>query len=219
MAKLETIKIPYDSPEWQKFRRCGIGGSDAAAAIGRSPYKSNVELWEEKTGARTAPDISDNPRVQYGKKAEEHLTALFALDYPEYEVIDTKDIIYKRGFCFASLDGELKERTTGRRGFLEDKTAEINSARAAEKWNGLCIPEQYYIQILHYFLVTGFDFCVLKARLIDSDYYGEKEIREIHRHYEREKVFEDVLYLYREEKNFWDCVVAKKRPNAILPII
>lgn len=218
-TKLETLSIPYDTHEWLEFRRCGLGGSDASAAIGRSPYKSNVELWEEKTGRRTAPDISDKPRVKYGKEAEEHLTALFALDYPEYEVIDTKNTIYKRGFCFASLDGELVERATGRRGFLEDKTAEINSIQAAEKWRGNSIPETYYIQVLHYFLTTGFSFCKLKARLIDSDRYGEKEIREIHRHYEREEVFDDIKYLYQEEKKFWEYVKANKRPPAILPII
>lgn len=155
MALLETVKIPYDTPEWLAFRASGIGGSDAAAAIGRSSYKTNVQLWEEKIGTRTAPDISDNPRVKYGKESEEHLTALFALDYPQYEVIDTKDIIYKRGFLFASLDAELRERGTGRRGFLEDKTAEIKSRAAAEKWQDDKIPELYYIQILHYYPRRG----------------------------------------------------------------
>jgi putative phage-type endonuclease len=217
VAKLEVIRIPYDTPEWQKFRLCGLGGSDAAAAIGHSAYKTNIELWEEKTGARTAPDISANPRVKYGKQAEEHLTALFQLDYPQYEVIDTKDIIYKRDFLFASLDGELKEIDTGRRGFLEDKTAELNSRAAADKWAGNSIPDTYYIQILHYFLVTGFDFCKVKARLIDNDRYGEKEIREVHRHFEREELHDDLVYLYNEEKKFWGFVQAKKRPPALLP--
>lgn len=219
MALLETVKIPYDTPEWLAFRASGIGGSDAAAAIGRSSYKTNVQLWEEKIGTRTAPDISDNPRVKYGKESEEHLTALFALDYPQYEVIDTKDIIYKRGFLFASLDAELRERGTGRRGFLEDKTAEIKSRAAAEKWQDDKIPELYYIQILHYFLTTGFDFCKLKARLIDTDRVGEVSITETHRHYERAELMGDIKYLYAQEVRFWRYVVDRKRPPAILPSI
>ena len=36
--------------EWLQARRRGIGGSDAAAVLGLSPWKSNVRLWEEKTG-------------------------------------------------------------------------------------------------------------------------------------------------------------------------
>lgn len=81
MAELEVISIPYDTPEWLSFRASGIGGSDAAAAIGRSTFKSNIQLWEEKLGLRVIPDISENPRVKYGKQSEDYLTALFALDY------------------------------------------------------------------------------------------------------------------------------------------
>ena len=32
-----------------------------------NPYKSNVELWEEKTGRRVAEDISAKECVEYGK--------------------------------------------------------------------------------------------------------------------------------------------------------
>ncbi|MGN0683439.1 MAG: lambda-exonuclease family protein [Oscillospiraceae bacterium] len=219
MALLETVKIPYDTPEWHAFRASGLGGSDAAAALGKSPYKTNVQLWEEKVGRRSAPDISGKNYVQYGKKSEEHLTALFALDYPQYEVIDTKDIIYKRGFLFASLDAELRERATGRRGFLEDKKAEIHSRAAAEKWQNDKIPELYYIQLLHYFLTTGFDFCKLKARLIDTDKFGEVSITETHRHYERAELMGDIKYLYAQECRFWRYVETKRRPPAILPSI
>lgn len=219
MAKLETIKIQYESEEWLKFRLCGLGGSDAASAIGRSPYKTNIELWEEKVGLRKSKDISNERRVKYGQDAEGSMTMLFALDYPEYEVICTKDIMYKRDFLFASLDAELRELTTNRRGFLEDKTCEINSFAMAKKWEGNSIPDHYYIQILHYFLVTGFDFCKVKARLIDTDQYREKEIREIHRHYEREDVLDDLKYLFSKERKFWEYVQARKRPPAILPAL
>lgn len=35
---------------WLEVRKGGIGSSDAAAAVGLSPYKSQLELWMEKTG-------------------------------------------------------------------------------------------------------------------------------------------------------------------------
>lgn len=44
--------------EWLEERKKGIGGSDVACILGMSPYKSNVELWEEKVGIREAEDIS-----------------------------------------------------------------------------------------------------------------------------------------------------------------
>jgi len=219
MIKLEKLSLAYRAPEWKEFRKSGIGGSDAAAAIGLSSFKTNVALWEEKTGRAEDKDISDNPRVQYGNKAEEHLTALFALDYPEYEVIDTKDTVYKRGFMFASLDAELKEKATGRRGFLEDKTAEINSLAAMEKWADGHIPGNYYIQILHYFIVTGFEFCIVKARLIDTAQDGEKLITEKHIRYERKDLLAEMRYLYQEEAKFWRYVQEGKRPPCKLPQI
>lgn len=219
MIECERLIIAYDSLQWHEYRKSGIGGSDAAAAIGRSPYKSNMQLWEEKTGRAADKDLGDNPRVAYGKQAEEGLTALFALDYPQYKLINTKDTVYRRGFMFASLDAELQERATGRRGFLEDKTAEINSRAALEKWDGGHVPDGYYIQLLHYFIVTGFDFCKLKVRLIDTDRFGEKLITEKHIHYERKELYEDMRYLFQQEKKFWQYVRDGRRPPRILPQI
>ena len=36
--------------DWLTVRRRGIGSSDAAAAVGLSPHKSQLQLWMEKTG-------------------------------------------------------------------------------------------------------------------------------------------------------------------------
>lgn len=58
-----------DETEWLKGRMNGIGGSDASAIVGMNPYKSNIELFEEKTGRREAlrglweTSRSTNPRV------------------------------------------------------------------------------------------------------------------------------------------------------------
>ena len=39
--------------DWLAVRKKGIGSSDAAAAVGLNPYKSQLELWMEKTGRDT----------------------------------------------------------------------------------------------------------------------------------------------------------------------
>ena len=36
--------------EWLQLRRNGIGGSDASVIMGKNPYRSILQLWEEKTG-------------------------------------------------------------------------------------------------------------------------------------------------------------------------
>ena len=195
---LEKIRLKHGSPEWLAFRRTGIGGSDAAAILGLSPFKSNIEVWEEKVGLREPEDISDKPQVQYGTRAEDMLVKLFALDYPQYKVRQDKQTVYRRGFMFASLDGELTEIETKARGFIEIKTTEIHSAAALQKWDGH-IPEYYYAQVL-----------------------GRNEHTEfITRHYPflRRALMEDMKFLYTREKEFWGYVERKQRPPLLLPPI
>lgn len=121
---------------WLKGRTNGIGGSDASAVVGMNPYKSNIDLFEEKIGRVRAKDISDKPCVIYGKKAEEYIRELFKLDYPEYKVEHHEFRILRskeHPFMQASLDGELTD-SEGRRGVLEIKTTNILQSMQYEKW-------------------------------------------------------------------------------------
>ena len=155
-----------DHAAWLKARGYGIGGSDASAILGMNPYKSNIELFEEKTGRLLPEDISDKPYVKYGTQAEPLIRLLFILDYPEYQVIYHENrILRSKTFPFmqASLDGELID-SEGRKGILEVKTTNILQSMQREKWKDR-IPDNYYIQVLHYLLVTGWDFVVLRAHL------------------------------------------------------
>ena len=113
--------------EWLKARKA-IGGSDAAALVGLNPYKTNIDLWREKTGRQKAPDISKEPFVKFGHDAEPHLRDLFALDFPQYEVSYVENNMFlndKYPFAHASLDGWLVDKETGRKGILEIKTTNI----------------------------------------------------------------------------------------------
>lgn len=161
MAKERML---FSSKEEWLNHRTRIGGSDAAAIIGMNPYRTNQELWEIKIGLKQAKDISEKPYVKYGTEAEQHLRELFALDFPEYKVEYFGDNMWlndKFPFAAASLDGELTDKQ-GRRGILEIKTAEIMRAGQKDLWNNR-IPDNYYIQLLHYLMVTGFEFAVLKG--------------------------------------------------------
>ena len=211
------ITLEHNSPEWLAFRQHGIGGSDASAVLGVNPWKSNEELWEEKVGERAPKVITGNHAVQYGKDAEELLTALFALDFPEFQVNLVKSTVFSAdGFMFASLDGELTERESGRKGILEVKTADIFSSMSKERWANK-IPQNYYIQILHYLIVTGYDFAVLKAQL-KSEQNGILYLQT--RHYlvdaADEAVQTDMEYLYNAEKEFWESVQKKEKPVLII---
>ena len=214
--ELEKIRLRHGSPEWKDFRKTGIGGSDAAAILGLSPFKTNIEVWEEKTGLREPEDISDRPQVRYGTAAEDMLVKLFALDYPQYKVRQDKRTVYRRGFMFASLDGELTETETKTRGFIEIKTTEIHSAAALQKWDGH-IPEYYYAQVLHYFVTTGWAFAWLKVQIKQTGRNEQTELLTRHFPFLRRAVQNDMKYLYLKEKEFWGYVEWKERPPLILP--
>lgn len=214
----EMIILP-DHEAWLKARAGRIGGSDASAIVGMNPYKSNVELWLEKTGQMVPEDISDKLYVKYGTEAEQHLRELFKLDFPEYEVFYEENNMFlndKFPFAHASLDGWLVDQE-GRKGIWECKTTNILQSMQKEKWNQR-IPDNYYIQVLHYLLVTEFDFAVLKAQL-KSEFNGEIYIQTKHYKIERSEVEADLEFLESSEKRFWKQVQERKKPGLILPEI
>ena len=212
-------KIFSNGEEWLKSRSGQIGGSDASACVGMNPYKSNVELWEEKTGCRIPEDISGKDYVVYGTRAEYYLREMFALDFPEYQVTYQENNMFLNDaypWMHASLDGELVDQD-GRHGILEIKTTNILQSMQREKWHDR-IPDNYYCQVLHYLAVTEYDFAVLKAQL-KSEWGGELRITTKHYFIERKDVEEDIRYLVEAEKQFWDCVTTGRKPDLILPAI
>ena len=204
---------------WHKQRAKGIGGSDCAAILGKNPYMTNVELWEIKTGRKKQQDISDKDCVKFGVAAEQHLRELFKLDYPEFEVIYepyNNNANPQYDFIRGSFDGRLIEKSTNKKGILEIKTTNILQSMQKEKWNDQ-IPDNYFCQLLHYFLVDPTaEFAILKARL---RYQYENEVKATIRHYffDRNDYKEDLNFLLTEEIKFWDSVVNDRRPDLILP--
>ena len=207
--------------EWLEERKKGIGGSDAATILGLNPYKTNMQLWEEKTGRRQAEDISEKEYVKYGTNAEDLLRELFKLDYPKYEVKHDEYTIIKHPkypFLFASLDGTLIDKETGEMGILEIKTTNILQSMQKEKWKEK-IPDNYYCQVLHYLNVTGYSFVILKAQL-KYEYDGEIKLdtikKETQGHYiifnfkiENEKIDKIEEYLTNNEMVLKYIVVKK----------
>lgn len=217
----KIIKI-NNSETWLKERSKGIGGSDAASVLGLNPYKSNVDLWREKTGRKIPEDISDRDYVIYGKKAEEYLRALFKLDYPQYEINYAPfDLHVNNNYEFirGSLDGELTEIETNIKGIWECKTTEIKQASDWDKWNNK-IPMNYFCQVLHYFAIdTDYKFCKLKAQIKHKDQNNETILTTKHYHILRENYKNDIEYLINKEIEFWHYVEVDKEPPLILPQI
>lgn len=219
------MKICNSHEDWLHARSGRIGGSDAAAILGCNPWMTNVELWKYKTGKAKQKDISDKEVVKYGNNAEPLLRRLFALDFPQYEVLYEENNIFfndKIPWAHASLDGWLVDKETGRKGILEIKTSTISGATSSLKWkdrNGNdVVPQNYYIQVLHYLMVTSFDFVILKAQL-KYDFNGDVMLNTRHYKIEREDVLEDIEYLIKAEKEFSEYIKNVIKPPLVLPTI
>lgn len=211
-----NVKQLESREEWLEVRKKSLGGSDAASVLGLSPWKSNVKLWLEKKGKLEIEDISDKSYVKFGIEAEKPIRDLFTLDHDEFEVQYFENNIWindKFPFAHASLDGWITEIETGTKGILEIKTVNIyNNNDLAWKDR---IPDYYYAQILHYMMITEFDFAILKARIkYSEDYIAVKTYR-----IDRLNVLEDIKLLAEREKDFYKSLQGDVVPNLILPNI
>lgn len=207
--------------EWLEARKKGITGTDASAILGLNPYMTNQECFDLKMGYKQPEDISKKDCVVYGQKSETPLRELFKLDFPQYQVKYKKydlRINKEHQFLIGSIDGELIDKTTGQHGILEIKTTEILKSMQYEKWNDK-VPDNYFCQVLHYLLVTGFDFAILKAQFKSL---WNKDLRISVKHYEfrRSNLLNDLNLLKEKEVYFWnENILKNKRPALILPEI
>lgn len=176
-------------------RRIGIGGSDAPAALGLSPWVSQYALWLEKTGRISSP-VPDSLRLRAGSFNEAFVRSEY-MRKTGIEVLPGADSAEHQvhGFMRANTDGTLPD---GR--VWEAKTVESEAFR---RWNGK-VPLYYQIQCAHYCAVLDAPGAVLCA-LIG---FSELRIWELPRNdaFIEKKLIPD-------EARFWDCVVNKTPPK------
>ena len=140
--------------DWLDVRRTGIGGSDAAAAVGLSPYKSQLELWLEKAGRGAElpkPDPSDTTEPVYWGTLLEPIVAAAYTQQTGHRVRKVNAVLQHPAhpFMLANLDREI----VGVPGvqILECKTAGEFGARHWQ--DGL--PDYVTLQVQHQLAVTG----------------------------------------------------------------
>lgn len=144
-----VLVLPGDAPrdQWLAARRHGIGGSDALAVLGLSPYSSRYSVWAEKSGL--LKDDRDNEAMAWGRKLEpiiaEEFEARTGIRTTTCGLMRHTD----RPWQIASVD-----RLTDDGGVLEIKTT---SAYRAGDWSDDQIADAAEAQLQHYLAVTGLD--------------------------------------------------------------
>ncbi|CAJ3296371.1 putative phage-related protein [Burkholderia pseudomallei] len=154
-AALKLVKTTEMSrTDWLEVRRTGIGGSDAAAAVGLNPFKSQTELWLEKTGRDAElpkPDPNDTAEPIYWGALLEPIVAAAYTQQTGRRVRKVNAVLRHPTipFMLANLDREVIGVPDVQ--ILECKTAGEFGSRHWE--NG--VPEYIQLQVQHQLAVTG----------------------------------------------------------------
>lgn len=212
----ETLDIVYKSPEWYELRKTHIGGSDVGAILGLDKYRSQLDVWKEKTGQISKKEAVRNAFMDYGTNAEAPLATLFTLNFPQYNITVPKNTVYINGYRMASLDLLIYDGTTDEYGIGEIKTANDFGGKVRKQWTMNHLPDKYYAQILHYFATNErFKFAIIMAYIKSQD--NEMPYAEtIYRTVRREECLDDIEYLKNEEDKFMNCVKNNTKPNTKL---
>ena len=187
--------------EWKRLRQDGIGGSDAAAACGLSPWKTARDLYEEKTGNRVQSGQEDNwVAKEIGKRLEELVVQIFMkktglrpyairrmFRHPLYSFM-LANVDY-----FVEIDGEVF--------LIECKTS---FSFRIEEWENGCIPRHYELQGRHYMAVTNVNGVIFLCL------HGNNEASFLMRRLDRDLELEEELI--EQEAYFWQEFVLKRQP-------
>ena len=170
MTYIKTTEMTHE--QWVKSRRSGIGGSDVAAVLGLSKYRTPLDIYHQKIDGTQQPE---NQAMYAGKLLEPVVAEWYTKESGRQVIRDNKIRIHKDfDFLIANLDRVILPQNGEGRGILEIKTAGVYAAKYWQEEP----PVEYVCQIQHYLDVTGYtwgEFAVLiggqefKRYLVERD--------------------------------------------------
>ena len=147
-------------------RKKGIGGSDVAAILGFSPYKSPYQLWLDKTG-RSERKESQNESAHFGNLLEDVVAKEFSRRAGvKVQRVTQQLFLEEHPWALGNIDravinpdiaGNVRFKdgalTTDR--LLECKTASEYMSKLFGEDGSDQVPDYYLTQCLWYLLITG----------------------------------------------------------------
>jgi putative phage-type endonuclease len=181
-------------------RKTYIGGSDAAAISGVSPWKTPLQVWLEKTGELEGADIGSIPAVHWGTVLE----AVCAREYAELTGCKLRKGKFTTHPKYPFIGGTPDRLVVGQRKLLEIKTT--NAWSGQHDWGEVgtdAIPLPYLLQVSHYLALLDYDVADVAVLIGGSDF----RIYTVRRDLELEEMLID------RERRFWeDYVVPRVQP-------
>lgn len=190
MKKLIST-LGLDKSEWLTYRKKGIGGSDAGAVCGLNPYRTAMEVYQDKTSNEVME--LDNEAMRQGREFEDYVAKRFT-EATGKKVRRANAMYYDEDHPFMLAD--VDRMVVGENAGLECKTA---SPYLADKWEDGKIPMHYQLQCHHYMSVMD-----TEAWYIAVLIYGRE-----FKFYRIERDEEIMADLVRMEQDFWENHVRK----------
>lgn len=191
MKKLvSTLNLPRE--EWLRYRKQGIGGSDAGAICGFNPYRTAMQVYYDKTSDET--ENIDNEAMRQGRELEDYVAKRFAEETGK-KVRRANAMFYdeKNPFMLADVDRMIVGENAG----LECKTV---SPYMAEHWKDDKVPLSYQMQCYHYMSACNADRWYVAALIYGREF----------KVYTLERDEEIIANLIRLEEDFWNNYVQKR---------
>jgi len=183
--------------DWLEKRQKGIGGSDAPAVCGLSPWKTPYQVYLEKRGE--AQPQEDNDSMFWGRTLEPVIRQRYA-DVTGRTVTVPQNVLSHPSYdwMLGSLDGMTDD----------GRVLEIKTARLPVGWGEPGtdeIPEAYACQVQHYLTVTKLSVADVAVLIGGSDF----RIYEV----PADPELQDLII--EQEAAFWDMVQSGTPPDVV----
>ncbi len=181
--------------QWLALRRTGIGGSDAPAVLGLSPWSTPYDVWEDKTG-EAAAKFPDSEAMIWGRVLE---TAILG-EYRRRTGLPTTEVGLLRHpgtpWLICSPDAVVPQ---------DNAIVEIKTTRHSAGWGDEGtddIPLHYLVQVHHNLIVSGAARADVAVLIAGSEYrlYHVEPDPELH------------AQMLDQETEFWRAVERREPP-------
>lgn len=217
-------------------RKNFLGGSDMAAALGMSKYKTPFQLWQEKTGRRIHGE--ETKQMSRGKKLEPIVRALAIQYFDKINDLTILNNIRVFDEKFPFISGELDGIGTINNCsiVLEYKTASIYTMKNFGEEHTGNIPIEYIIQCQTYLHLVNAEKAFVGVYFIDDDIH----LPDLEKMIDSEKMTVDEIAIFIRKNNigrfklffidrdqvmidcilehaqeFWNCVLNDTPPEPI----
>lgn len=193
---IKTSTVDMSREEWLEHRRKTIGGSEAACILGLNPWTSPYAVWAEKLGK--LPPRDDNEAMRQGRDLEFYVAQRFTEETGK-KVRRENNILVNPDYPFAHAN--VDRMIVGEDAGLECKTT---STLNLKNFKNGAFPDTYYVQCVHYMMVTGCKKWYLAVLVLNKAFMV----------FEIERDEAEIEALARSEADFWKLVESQTTPIA-----